>query len=79
MTGVVLLQGRREFLSDKLFNSILWNLSQKLYTQLYTVAYSLLRTNAKSIQGVSAFTTRRPHTIRTRNSFIRHNVNKAMM
>ena len=76
MTGLVPLHGRREFLFDQLFNSILMS---TVYTQLYTVAYSLLRTNAKSIQGVSAFTTRRPHTIRTRNSFIRHNVNKAMM
>ena len=65
---------RQEFLCDKLSNSILPNPSHKLYSLLPP-------TNEREVnlRSQHSFTTRRLHTIRTRNSFIYHSVLKAMM
>ena len=59
---------------DKLFNSILSNPSHKLYSLL--PPKNECEVNLRSQH---SFTTRRLHTIRTRNSFIHHYVHKAMM
>lgn len=74
LTGLVPLHNRREFLCDKLFNSILSNPSHKLYSLL--PPKNECEVNLRSQH---SFTTRRLHTIRTRNSFIHHYVHKAMM
>ena len=74
LTGLVPLYNRREFLCDKLFNSILSNPSHKLYSLL--PPKNECEVNLRSQH---SFTTRRLHTIRTRNSFIYHYVHKAMM
>ena len=74
LTGLVPLHERREFLCDKLFNPILSNPSHKLYSLL--PPKNECQVNLRSQH---SFTTRRLHTIRTRNSFIYHDVYKAMM
>ena len=74
MAELVPLHKRRELLSDKLFNSILCNPVHKLYSLLPSKNECEV-----NLRNKRAFTARRLNTIRTRNSFIHHFVNKAMM
>ena len=74
LTGLVPLHERREFLCDKLFNPILSNPSHKLYSLLPPKNECQVH-----LRSQHSFNTRRLHTIRTRNSFIYHDVHKAMM
>ena len=70
LTGLVPLHE----LLHKLFNSILSNPSHNLYSLL--PPKNECQVNLRSQR---SFTTRRLHTIRTRNSFMNHYVHKAMV